>query len=57
MGPLEKVGVYVGIIVVCMFVWIVVIALLARAAGAFETKPKYDTSPIYCERELANSED
>ena len=44
-----------GVIVVNIILWTVAIALVARLASAFE-KPHYDTSPIYCERELPNSE-
>jgi hypothetical protein len=43
-----------GVIVVNVVLWSVAMALVASAAGL--TKPKYDTTPIQCERELPNSE-
>ena len=55
MQPHEKTLMWAGIILFNIALWIVAIALVARLASAFE-KPHYDTSPIYCERELPNSE-
>lgn len=51
----EKAAVWAAVIVLNVLLWTVAISLLAHAASVFE-KPRYDTSPIYCERELPNSE-
>lgn len=51
----EKAAVWAAVIVINILLWTVAISLLARAASVFE-KPRYDTSPIYCERELVKED-